>query len=449
MSEQEIKDRIAQFQIWRRETQIFNDYVAGIQKLQYSSTEYKNKFGLRLRELVDNICGTVVNAPASRLEVINFAPESGNQELSQRAWAIWSNSKMPGLQKELYREAVLNGAAYLIVWRDAKNNTRIWPQKSPDILLFRDDDGRTLEADKLWFDASSQRYYLTRYFADRIEKYQSERQIKTAEVLSLETLRFIPREVEGESFPLMNPYGAVPVFELEMPARRSLLADVIPLQDVINKHLSDLMVAGEYNSLRQRWATGIEFEVDPKTGKAVIPFGYNDQLWASSSETGRFGEFSNTLLSDYLNALTDARNEIARITGIPLHWFNLTSGQFPSGEALRNAESRFIAMLSELQLRFGAELSEMIAFALQVEMESTAPIDEHFAVQWQSAAPVSEQEMLSNALIKKQLGVSAQRLLEELGYTQSDIEAILIQKAEEERTQAEASARFFNAGMIQ
>lgn len=448
MSLDDIKNIMAQFGARRRRLQIFYDYVEGRQRLNFASIKFKNKFGQRLESLVDNICPTVINAPASRLEIINFAPENADEAISQDAWKIWQRSRMPAKEKALYREALKTGAAYVIVWADSAGNARIWPQVSRDIYVVRNEEGRVVEANKLFYDTSTRRINLTRYYADRIEKYESDKELSPDDAVLYDSLRFRPREVPGERFPLINPYGAVPVFELEMPDGRSFLDDAIPIQDVINKNLCDLMVAGEYNSLRQRWAAGIQFEIDQETGKPVIPFEYDDQLWASSSETGRFGEFSNASLADYLNALADARGEVARITGIPLHWFDLTSGQFPSGAALRNAESRFISLITELQLNFGAEMADMMAFAYQVERKSTtSPVA--FSVQWQQASPPATEELLQNALIKKQLGVSERRILEELGYTQSDIETILAQKLDEERQNAEASARIFNAGLIQ
>jgi len=72
-----------------------------------------------------------------------------------------------------------------------------------------------------------------------------------------------------------NPYGRVPVFHF--PNRRvydygiSDLADVIPIQDALNKALMDMLVAMEFGAFKQRWVTGIEYETDPVTGKPKPP----------------------------------------------------------------------------------------------------------------------------------------------------------------------------------
>src|SRR5947208_3441294 len=98
----------------------FYDYYDGRHQLNFASDKFKNKFGKRLQRLRENLCKTVVKAPASRLEAIGF--QKDKKDVQKKSWDIWKRNKMPRLSGDVHREAFKTGDSYVIVWTDEKGN---------------------------------------------------------------------------------------------------------------------------------------------------------------------------------------------------------------------------------------------------------------------------------------------------------------------------------------
>src|SRR5690606_16802977 len=82
--------------------------------------------------------------------------------------------------------------------------------------------------------------------------------------------------------------GEVPMFQfsvsydLHTGRGRSDLTDGLPLIDAINKTMLDMLVASEYTAAPQRWATGVEIPLDPKTGLPMKTYQSGaDRLWTA------------------------------------------------------------------------------------------------------------------------------------------------------------------------
>lgn len=409
-------------------------YYNGSHRLNFASSKFRNKFGARLQSLNDNLCKPVVNAPVARLEVINFSDEKS--EIDDKAWQIWKQNKMPLLAKSVHREAFRVGFSFVIVWQNLQTKkAKIDVQNSNNIAMWKNEEtGSTSMACKLW--TQDELYYLTLYYPDRIEKYVTQRKHKN---FPSKAEYFIEREQPSE-----NPFGVVPVFKFSATEDVSFIKDVIPLNDALNKTFCDLMVGAEYNSIRQRFTTGIQYEKDEETGKPIIPFEHEDQVWSSENETAKFGEFTDTNLEQFLKSADSMRQEIARLTGIPAHYFNIQGGDFPSGQALRTAEARFISLIEESQLSFGESWALVMDLCLRIENESA---DSQIEVQWRDASPVSESEKLANGLLKQQLGVSTEIVLSELGYTETQIAESIEKQAERQNALGESLGKIFDGGI--
>lgn len=426
----------------RADLEIYYNYYRRKHALNFASSKFRNKYGARLQRLSDNLCKAVVKAPVSRLDVVGFADE--DLDVGNEAYTIWKRNRLALRSKTLYRETFKTGFAFVIVWPDAKGKARIDVQPSHSVAIWIDEEtGKASLGAKIWNesagDGDAKNWYLTLYYADRIEKYVT----RAPKVdFPMAAAAFMPRE----DMPIVvNPYGRVPVFKFSASDDESILEDVIPLQDALNKNFCDLMVAGEYNSLRQRFTSGIQYERDEETGKPIIPFDDDDRVWSTEDAEAKFGEFSDSDLEKPLKVADSIRQEIARIAGIPAHYFNITAGDFPSGEALKTAETRFVSMIEETQLSFGESWADVIGFALAIE--ASAGIDEaNIEVQWKDAFPVSESERLGNAYLKKQIGVSTARILLELGYTETEIETIEAESRDEAANANDALGRIFDAG---
>jgi hypothetical protein len=137
------------------------------------------------------------------------------------------------------------------------------------------------------------------------------------------------------------------------------------------------------------------------------------------------------------------RSEIARVSGVPLHYLFITRGDFPSGEAMKSAEARFSRKFMDRQGGFGSAWEDALEFALRIEADRlpASQVDElEISIGWESATPRSEEELARTMVLKRTGGVSRRQRLKEWGYTDDVIEEMLTEEPDEPPPAPEATA---------
>lgn len=410
-----------------KEDKAYNDYYIGNHKLNFASKSFAGKYGLRFARLRDNMCRIVVNSTASRLEVTDFG---GETDFSKQLWAIWKKNSMPRNAKKIHRGAIKAGKSYVVAWQDSKGKARIYYQDEATVYVERDpENGEINFAAKGWKNIDDNKYYLTLYYSDRIEKYITRDVIQGELGMNPDLVK---RIIQDEEWPVPNEFSRIPVFEFDNDG--STLDDVVAIQDALNKAWADLFVSMEYNSKHQRYAIGHNFKTDEETGKPIAPDG-ESQWMAFKNENAKVGQFAADNLEEYLKVIGMTKAEIPILSSIPAHYFTAISGNFPSGEALRTAEARFTEIIIEAQISFGETWAEIMAFCLELE---GGEADQLIEVLWSDAAPVSETEMLKNALMKIQLGWSIRQIQEDFGLSEAQIIKMAAEVALDAKNKTEA-----------
>lgn len=424
----------------------YKDYYYGRHALKFTSDKFRTRFGKQLRKFCDNLCKTVVKAPANRLRIESFTAEK-NKDVYNESWQIWKRSKMPKFAKDIHRDAFIYGEAFLSVWIDDKKQSRFYYENPFHCAAWYNDLNEIDYAAKMW-KGNDDYFYLTVYFPDRTEKYISKRTYKTGDAPA--TISGFKQRKTGDgsdadlSHILENDTGKIPLFHFKLET--SILDDVIPLNDALNKEICDLLIASEANSMRRRWSTGISYPIDAETNKAVPPFDENTTLYSTEKIEGKFGEFGEITLSEILKVVEDFRFEIARVSGVPASYFLFEKANFPSGEAQKRNEERFISLITDAQDDFGEVWADAMRFAFEIENEETKA--EQIETLWIPAAQMSEREKYELAALKRAAGVSEKRVLSELGYSDADIEQFQKDNAEQKRTAAETFGKIFDSGNI-
>lgn len=418
--------------------ELFEAYYRGDHRLTFATEKFRNAFGRLFAAFADNLCPVPVDALADRLQVTSFTSEQ--ETIANVAQEIWTANRMDRRSGEIHVGAPKLGDAYLIVWPNSVGEVRMWPQNPANIVVDYDQDeapDRILRAAKKWRNQEG-RIRLNLYFPDRIEKYVS-RTVPRQDT-EMKPEYFVEYEPEdGSPQTVINPYGVVPVFHFANNAAtgeygRSELADVIPLQDALNKAVADMLVAMEFVALPQRFVTGLQMEVDDQGRPKPPDFVPGaDRVWAAPGENIRFGEFQSADLQQFLAVQDGFRVEIARVTGLPVHYVLSGGGTPPSGESLKVAEARLVKKAMDRQLAYGNVWEDAVTLAVrqQLGMTGDAPVLE--AV-WEDAETRNELLESQTQVLKQQLGVSQQQTLRELGYTQEEIERM----AEEKQANQEA-----------
>jgi len=417
------------------------NYYNGKHDLRFASDRFINAFGKLFSTFSLNVCPAVCDALRDKLVVDEFRIEAGSSDsLREDAWKIWQSNRMEIRSGEVHKEAAIAGDAYVIVWPDSTGKVTIYPQRSSSCIVVYDDEtpGKISWAAKLWLSTETKRFRLNLYYPDRIERYVSKKEKNQQGT--------IPDAKGFEEFekPIPNPYDVVPVFHFANNGSIggdgcSELRDARPLQDALNKSVLDMLVTMEFQAYRQRWASGIEINYD-SDGKPVAPFEAGiTSLWVTETEGAKFGDFASTDLKQFLEVQDAFKVNVAIVTGTPIYFFIQSGANFPSGESLKKAETRFINKVIDRQKVFGAAWADVMAFALLIENKGK---DLQIFTEWQDPAPLTEKENLENLLIKADLNVSETQLLTEAGYGEEDIKKML----EENAAKAQAAVDRFNAG---
>ena len=424
-------------------------YYNGDHDLAFATEKFANTFGTLFREFALNLCPAVCDAISDKLKIEGFSVLSeppvvtGGSEgahppdTSGGSDSIWHRNRMDARTGEVHKEALKNGDAYVIVWPEANGKAAIHPNRASSVTVEYDDElpGKIRWAAKFW-RTNDKHTRLNLFYPDRIERYVSSKPVEGAlpEAKDFVPLRVIsPTVREGSrdegaltdvraTDTISNPYGIIPVFHFANNASigalgRSELEDAIPVQDGMNKSVLDMLVAMEFSSYRQRWAAGIEIQYDTE-GNAVAPFKAGvDHLWITENKDARFGDFQTANLEQFLKVKDGFRIDIASVTGTPLYYLLPHGRGFASGEAMRKAESRFIAKVRDRQVNFGQTWSDVMQFALQIEGHRDVLLSTH----WEDAARLTEKETLENILLKKEIGLSSEQALSEAGYGADEI----------------------------
>lgn len=435
------------------------NYYNGDHQMAFATENFKSKFGQVFKGFSENFCAGVVDALSDRLEITGFKSslaETTIEDVEERtaveiagdmagvqmpsrkrvviddpqgqiAEDIWARNNMDTKSTEVHTNALKYGDAFVIVWPDENMQSAIWVQETEQVRVQYDPNtpGKLLRATKVWLDQVEMKWYLNVYTQVGIIKYEYRQKASSS----------ITFEKEGDWIQydfIPNPYGVVPVFHfpnrLDLKYGISELKDVIALQDGLNKSDIDMLVAMEFASYKQRYIIGMDPEMDEETGQPTDPGVRNygtDRMMSipGSKDEVAVGQFDATDLSQFLRVQDKFWGSAARVSGTPLHYFFITSGDFPSGEAMKSAEARFIKRIKDRQGQFGAIWEQILLFAMRIE--GSVPEDLEIEVLWQDASPRSESELADTAVKKKAVGVSRSQILKELGYDDETIQRML------------------------
>jgi hypothetical protein len=169
--------------------------------------------------------------------------------------------------------------------------------------------------------------------------------------------------------------------------------------------------------------TGVSLETDAQ-GKPVEPFNVAiDRMLFTENPNANFGEFSQTDLSGYLSAIEQKVQHIAITSRTPKHYL-LPTGQEPSGDAIKSAESGLIQKVLRKQRSFGEGFEEALRLARRMAGDGESPVDSEIV--WADPQTRTEAEITDATIKKFQAGlVPWAQAAEDMGYSQTQIARML------------------------
>lgn len=335
------------------------NYYQGIQPLRWTSQKMYDVFGTDQSDYVLNWCACLVDAVVNRLVLERFQV-SGNEDLSAKLTAVLDVTGLLIDADAVHLETDLVGESFVIAWRDEEQGIEAYHNDARNVHCFYESDRPRVKrfAAKWWNDDDDKRR-ITLYYRDRLQYFRS---LKKSDELG----EWNPKDWE-EIATAENPFETIPVFHFRLGHNgQSELDNVLSLQDIVNKTLSDLVVTGEFQSFAQRYAitnaalTGDDLPVSPK------------ELWQlpantdPDSEQTKIGQFAASDMAQFTATMEHVAMSMAAITNTPRHLFWGQPGDI-SGEALMALEAPLLKKVQRYLARLKSTWRELGLFLLELE----------------------------------------------------------------------------------
>lgn len=356
---------------------------------------------------IDNKCRVVVNKVASRLDVEGFLlPEMSEDEgagpqpdalspsnAAEWAWRWWRDNRLDAGERTLYRTALRDGYAFIIVghsgtrprltlaerWNGTRGVRFFWD----DPVMKRD----PLYAVRHWYTAdpsnleASNIHRVTVFTHDAIYKYarptrRQEQYLNIVGPASDEDGLFMVVDSDGEPWPLPwvdgrgEPLG-IAVVPFVSP-RGSLVEPIIGMQDALNKSWLDLIAAGD------QLGFGVGVIEHPGPQPRVMPGDSDDPADDGlGMRPGRWletfgGAHAHKLPADDLAGLLAFQRatvvSIAANAEQPIYNFIPFGSEVPSGAALDELNRPLAEQAEEVQRPFSDSWREVMRLAQRLDL---------------------------------------------------------------------------------
>lgn len=445
-----LRHLVAEDSAEQRWIRTLREYAGGNHPLHL--TERQEEFvGLRAKDrrhpYSHNLCRLVIDMVVERLSVAGFSPvEQGADDLAVAASAWWEANRMDAGEDELYEAALRDGVSFIVVSWDSRAGLPRWSinhayDGTQGVKAHYDPDtGELLFASKRWQTVRltergdvSGRTRMNLYFPDRVEKYIA---ANSSALPGLGWSQY--RDSEDEPWPVAwttaqgEPLG-VAATPFENPGG-SEIADLIPIQDMLNKSDLDLIAAADHAGFRILWAAGVPPAIDPATGAERRLELSPGHILRMSDPAARIGAIEPADLTKIIAVCQYWIQSAAGVTRTPHYLFQALGAEQPSGESLRMQEIGLLGKIERKQRRFGNAWEDVIYLSAKL-WNLHRPADKikiaRIQTQWAPATVKDELQHVQQAQLKATLGVPPEQLWAELGYSQEQIERFHEMRQEE------------------
>ena len=445
------------------------EYYQGKQPLTFASEEWKKANQNRYVNFSDNWCAPVVNAEAERIAVTGIKITDFEDD-ARALYDQWMMNEMEAQSSQGFVTTLATSTSFVIVWGDENNEPSIEWQHPGSVEIEYDWANPRIRraALKTWLDEEWE--YATLYTPDAVWKYRRSRreyqqardsQPKQSKQYASDTGSWVAREIPGETWPVPNPLGEVPV--VEIPNRPTLkgdpvseIAGVIPMQDAINLLWVYLFVAADFASMPARVVMGqhppkipILDEKGEKVGERALDM---DQLaqkriaWLTGENT-KIGQWDAAKLDVFTDVISMSVGHIASQTRTPPTYLITTAGMSNvSADGLKAAEIGLTKKVQEFQTFASPQIREVFRLVAKVQGKDELAKRVRLAtITWKNPEIRSEAQLADALLKKKQLGYPLEYLMELDGLDPQQIERVLSMAAAEQLDpQLEAANRELN-----
>lgn len=447
MPAQDVTTAVAEWTNRAPTYRLYHDYFNGNHRYPFASKKFLNKYRWVLEAARENLIPAAVYAFADRLAVESWGDKAASDEAALQG--------LNRLARLINVEMHLTGDAYSVTWYGADGTPKPTFHRADQIVPTVDpeDPDQLLRAAKIWLDTDTGHGRVNIYYPDRLERWVT--RVTIAPIGETNTTGWptdarMWGEYEDDTVNPVEPhsFGAVPVCWWKHRATsqfehgRSLVEDIIPPQDELNKLIADAIVASERIALPLRYVMDVAPEMlqpklNPETGqleKPKLPFDSAVSDILALTAKGPAGEFPGPDADKIIALQSHAEQKIARILGLPRYYFSQAPGAVPSGESLRVEGTRMVAATVSTQLD-STPVWKGQGELIGVDLEP----------RWADPMPMDESERLTNAQTLASLGLATDDVVEYIGLP--DAKGIVARAKNQRLTALNARADDFMMGI--
>lgn len=345
-----------------------------------------------------NLAKVAVNAVAERIRLEGVEAWVKSRDVSAETWRAIEDADLPMLLQSVVTEMLAMGSAYLIVWVDPQGRVVATGESPEQVTVERDGVTRAVtSAVKRWQVTDGNGVLIDEhvviYGPDKITHLKRDRERGR--------LQFVEK--------MDNPLGVVPVVPLVNMERindevgTSVIDDLAPLLDSLNKLIADMMTTSEAVARPRRWATGVNLEdedeqvlvegftadgaqvgvvaQEPKNKDTQTPFKDGDDLWLSEAPESKFGQLPGADLSNYESAVNIITRQISSVSSLPQHMLGVSTSNPATAESLRVSEMA-LARAAEGRIRvINSPLEWAVRLMIAID-EGVSPADVRVRLKW-------------------------------------------------------------------
>ena len=372
----------------------------------------------------DNFCNVVIESLAERLNVIGI--NSNNDVVSEWAWNLWQKNRMDATQVIVHTDTVMVGDSYILCDWDTENERPRWSHQIAErIGAHYSEMTRKLDwASKKWLQyprlGDEPETRLNIYYDDRVEKFVARGGVWSPYMDEDDTewpTPWVGRNGEPLGVPLIHfrnkPLGEdFGVSEIE---------NIIPMQDLLNKTLIDLVMVLDTLAFPQRYTV----DIDHNSSRIDILPGAVTEFHTELESGGSVGQCDAANVDGPIRSIEMMVQHIAGISRTPQHLFQIAGGS-PSGEALKTAETGIVQKAKQRMVNFGNSWEDSIMMSLRIQEafgQSVASLEDlTLDFEWDDPETRNEQSHLETMKSKLELGIPKQQIWREMGYSQEEID---------------------------
>lgn len=231
--------------------------------------------------------------------------------------------------------------------------------------------------------------------------------------------RYENRELIAEG-PL--PWGFLPVVHIQNVSQpyyyegQSDIEQLIPLQDELNTRLSDRASRITFQSFKMYLAKGLEGASE----KSISP----GRMWCTDNPEAHIEEFGGDAASPsedlHIAEIREAMDKASGVTPVVAGVLKSKLGNLTSAVALRVVMSGTLSKTERKRFTYGEGLKQICRMVFQMldtaGIYKTTKQEREVEILFPCPLPENTMEKLKEAQIKKELGVSTEQVLRELGY---------------------------------